>query len=107
MSDKTYKLAKMGDSDKAVEGSSVYVAGAPGVSEAIKQRTMLIPDGRIIGLVPQPSEVEGYGLIYNNNTSGGMSGGPVLNQKGELIGIHGSGDKQGGMDAGTEIGDSD
>jgi tetratricopeptide (TPR) repeat protein len=104
VSEKTYKLAKMGDSDKAVEGTTVYVAGAAGISEQIKQRTMLIPAGKIIGFVPQPSEVEGYGLIYDNKTSGGMSGGPVLNQKGELIGIHGSGDRQDGMDAGRKFG---
>jgi V8-like Glu-specific endopeptidase len=34
----------------------------------------------------------GYSLIYSNYTLPGQSGGPVLNDKGELIAIHGQGD---------------
>ncbi len=94
VSNKTYKLAKMGDSDKATKGTMVYVAGAPEVNEGIPERTTLTPDGKIIGLQRESSKVEGHTLIYDNNTRRGMSGGPVLNQKGEVIGIHGRGQNE-------------
>jgi hypothetical protein len=35
---------------------------------------------------------DGYALVYDNNTSEGMSGGAILNEKGELIGVHGRAD---------------
>ncbi len=97
VSNKTYKLAKFGDSEKATGGTIIYVAGAPQVSEAMPTRTVIIPDGKIIGLQGDSSKVTGYNLIYNNDTSHGMSGGPVLNQKGEVIAIHGRGQNEYGI----------
>ncbi|HEY9874263.1 MAG TPA: serine protease, partial [Candidatus Obscuribacterales bacterium] len=35
------------------------------------------------------SFTQGYELVYTNNTAGGMSGGPVLDSRGRVIGIHG------------------
>ena len=36
--------------------------------------------------------VDGYALVYSNSTLPGMSGGPVLDPEGQLIGIHGRAD---------------
>ncbi len=101
-SNKIYKLAEWGDSEKATVGKVVYVAGVPAPSEAIPTRTAIRSKGEIVGRVPQP--FEGYNLIYDNKTSGGMSGGPVLNEEGRVIGIHGKGDKQEGIDTGRKLG---
>ena len=37
---------------------------------------------------------DGYNIIYDNDTLGGMSGGPVLNEQGEVVAIHGRADEQ-------------
>ena len=49
------------------------------------------PPGQIIANASQPLP-KGYALGYRINTLPGMSGGPILNEKGELIGIHALGD---------------
>jgi len=90
-SDKSYPVAKLGDSEKMVEATSVLVVGAPGIIGRIKTRTLLFNWGKIIGRVPQPKD--GYSLIYDANTEPGMSGGPVLNNRGEIVGVHGQGDR--------------
>ncbi|WP_414577671.1 S1 family peptidase [Anabaena sp. CCY 9402-a] len=90
-----YTVATLGNSDAAIEGTTVYVSGAPTPVQGIENRTVLVPDGRIVGTYAKPQD--GYALIYNNITFPGMSGGPVLDENGRLVAIHGRGarDKEG------------
>ncbi|NMF66737.1 hypothetical protein DP113_32005 [Brasilonema octagenarum UFV-E1] len=89
-SNQDYNLATIGNSQQATSGKNVYVVGAPEPSIAIPKRTTLVVSGNIVG---RQSSQEGYELIYNNATSRGMSGGAVLDAQGQLIGIHGQGDR--------------
>ncbi|AFY56542.1 trypsin-like serine protease with C-terminal PDZ domain [Rivularia sp. PCC 7116] len=86
-----YTSAKIGNSDTSTEGTTVYVAGFPKPTAAISESIYTFLDGRISANASKPLR-EGYALVYTIDTLPGMSGGPVLNQRGELIGIHGRGD---------------
>ncbi len=94
-SDKNYQVAKMGTA-KTSEGQDVYVSGWPSNGaignaaggELIRQFT----SGSISGFLPKP--LNGYSMIYTNVTRSGMSGCPVLDTAGRLVGIHGMGDKE-------------
>jgi serine protease Do len=94
-SDKTYSIAKIGTS-KTNEGQDVFVSGWPSNGavgnaaggELIRQFT----SGSISGFLPKP--LSGYSMIYTNVTRAGMSGCPVLDTAGRLVGIHGMGDKE-------------
>lgn len=86
-----YTAAKIGNSDTSTEGTTVYVAGFPKPTAAISESIYTFLDGRISANASKPLK-EGYALVYTIDTLPGMSGGPVLNQQGELIGIHGRGD---------------
>jgi len=70
------------------EGAAVYVAGWPLLTEAA-ERNYQFTDGRISGLATKADD--GYTLNYNAVTIRGMSGGPVLDERGLLLGIHGRG----------------
>jgi serine protease Do len=95
-SDKEYKIAKLANSDTVTEGKPVFVSGWPrltAVGQAaggglVRQFT----DGRVSGFLPQAHE--GYKMIYTNVTLAGMSGGPVLDANGRVVGVHGLGDKE-------------
>ncbi len=89
-----YSTATVGNSDQAVVGSEIYVVGYPaleGVSGA--ERDLEFTQG-IVTSRPQ-NRPQGYTLRYNAVTRGGMSGGPVLDSNGRVIGIHGQGDVEG------------
>jgi serine protease Do len=63
------------------------VAGWPKVTAAITQPTLQVTDGRVTGR--QRGDTAGYELTYSNPTAPGMSGGPVFDANGRVIGIHG------------------
>ena len=91
-STQTYSVAKIGNSDLATEGKAAYVAGFPKTSAAINRSIYNFTDGRITANASKPINDDGYSLVYSNNTLSGMSGGPVLNENGEVVGIHGRAD---------------
>ncbi|MDJ0800699.1 MAG: tetratricopeptide repeat-containing serine protease family protein [Calothrix sp. MO_167.B12] len=88
-SNKNYSIAKLGNSNQLREGMKVYVIGwatIPGVSEPSYQFTT----GNLRSLLKNPDQ--GYSLVYNNEAIPGMSGGPVINENGLVVGINGRAD---------------
>jgi tetratricopeptide (TPR) repeat protein len=97
-SSKDYPVGELEKSEKATLGQKIYIAGAPIPNETITKRTLRVSDGTIIST---PTEgTLGRTLVYSNTTKQGMSGGPVLDEKGWVIGIHTAADpKDGGREA--------
>jgi tetratricopeptide (TPR) repeat protein len=89
-----YGVAKMGDSAQNPSGSASFVSGFPAsnVNAVISEPEYYFTSGEIVANASRPNK-EGYALAYSNATFPGMSGGPVLNEQGELIGIHGRGER--------------
>jgi Trypsin-like peptidase domain/TPR repeat len=90
-SPKSYPVVEIGDSSAVAEGSPSYVAGFPARTEAITESIYNFSKGEVTGVSSKPFK-DGYSLIYTNTTLPGMSGGPVLDANGRLIGIHGRSD---------------
>jgi tetratricopeptide (TPR) repeat protein len=88
-----YPIAKLGNVETASEGSVVYVAGFPLATTAITASIYNFTEGKVTANANRPL-AGGYSLVYSNNTLPGMSGGPVFNDAGETIAIHGKGDIQ-------------
>jgi serine protease Do len=92
-SPKAYSVVTIGNPASTVEGAPSYVAGYPARTEALTESIYNFSTGQITAKAPRPFR-DGYGLVYTNTTLPGMSGGPVLNANGQLIGIHGRADAQ-------------
>ncbi len=90
-SEEDYPVAQIGDSDQAVLGSDIYVAGFPTTFDKIgNNRDFSFTRGAVAS---RPNNIaKGYDLVYDARTKTGMSGGPVFDVKSRLIGIHGRGD---------------
>jgi tetratricopeptide (TPR) repeat protein len=91
-SSESYSVAKMGDSTQSPSGSSSFVAGFSSAAALSSEPVFYFTSGEITVNASRPLK-DGYALVYNNPTLPGMSGGPVLNEQGELIGIHGRGER--------------
>ncbi|TFI53062.1 serine protease [Mastigocladus laminosus UU774] len=91
-SSKSYKIAKIGNSDKATASTTIYVAGFPGRTAAISNPQLFFNKGQV--QANGAAQRDGYNILYDNDTLSGMSGGAVLNEEGEVVAIHGRVDEQ-------------
>ncbi|MCC5659048.1 serine protease [Nostoc sp. XA010] len=94
-----YPVVKLGNSNLLTAGFQVYAAGFPNYhsinKDAIEDtrnwgtKAYRFTTGKISMMLVDKSLPQGYRLGYTNEVEVGMSGGPVLNEKGELVGING------------------
>lgn len=96
-SDCNYTVASLGDSEQVDQGTSVWVAGFPNKTQAVETRQLHTLPGEIRVKLLQPID-GGFTLSYTNPTEPGMSGGPILDKDGLLVGIHGKGDAKANED---------
>lgn len=100
-SDRIYQTATLGDSNYATEGAGVYIAGFPNPGATITKRIFQFTSSLVSARLDEDSvegEEEvgalegGYAISYTNVTRAGMSGGPIFDVAGRVVGIHGKGD---------------
>ncbi|MGK7918874.1 MAG: tetratricopeptide repeat-containing serine protease family protein [Trichodesmium sp.] len=94
-SQKNYQIATLAEYDYQAEFRHVFVSGWPESRLPLAERQRLFSPGLLINqdyelaFIKDPIS-NGYELFYNNITGLGLSGAPVLDTQGRVIGIHGA-----------------
>lgn len=93
----SYRVAEMADSPEIRLGDKIYASGfanwhfEPGVAHETRDwgvRAYRLTEG-IVELLPHKALQDGYQIGYTNDIEVGMSGGPLLNEQGQLVGVNG------------------
>ncbi len=82
-----YTVASLEHSTTLSPGDKIFAAGFPTLEKS-QDREFLLTRGRISILSDRPLE-KGYQIGYTNVVKKGMSGGPLLNIYGKVVGING------------------
>jgi S1-C subfamily serine protease len=85
-----YEIATIGSSINTKVGEEIYMAGFPCSIDACNKIDPIFISPGVLNKLSEPL-ISGYQIGYRINTQPGTSGGSVLNNKGQLIGIHGRG----------------
>ncbi|AFW95522.1 MULTISPECIES: tetratricopeptide repeat-containing serine protease family protein [Nostocales] len=92
-SNQNYPVAKIGNSDTVKRLTNIYLAGFPGKRGGVRVPPVYdCRDGQVIANATQTIVEDGYTLFHKSSARPGMSGGAVLNEQGEVIGIFGKGE---------------
>ncbi|MEG4281880.1 tetratricopeptide repeat-containing serine protease family protein [Microcoleus sp. A006_D1] len=90
----SYPVVTLGDSEQAAVATPIFVFGYPGIPASRnyqEERNFEFSPGYVTSRIP--NHPQGYNLRYNAITKGGMSGGPVFDGEGRVVGVHGEGDR--------------
>lgn len=94
-----YPTANIGSSSYLEIGEPIFAAGFPSRDHSYRNGTttqqiettlpgFVLKQGRVVIFLDQALE-EGYQIGYTNDVKKGMSGGPLLNSRGEVVGVNG------------------
>ena len=93
--EENYPVATLGNSEEVKLETDIKVAGFPTIfNRKGTERTYTVTRGKIVTFTS--GEKNGYTLVYDAATKTGHSGGPVFDDSGKVIGIHGQADLGGG-----------
>ncbi len=87
-SSKSYRVASLESGKRVNVGSRVFAAGFPFTPEGERDIGFVLKSGRISWVLDKALE-GGYRIGYTNDIQKGMSGGPLLNQAGNVVAING------------------
>lgn len=87
-SNDSYSLARVGSIKSVGLGDKIFVGGFPQASSAVPFVEFRVRSGDVEAISERPIP-GGYRLLYTAQTLPGMSGGPVVNQSGQVIAVHG------------------
>ena len=100
-SSKNYAVASLGDASTVKIGDRVYISGWPdpeleqaqaGQSvRPVSRRQRRLAWGSVGAKLSPDARNQGYSIFYTDCTRAGMSGGPVFDKDGRLVGNHGLG----------------
>jgi len=83
-----YQIAIFGNSSQLQPEEVIIATGFPFPTNSIEESGFKLTKGEVWRLLDRALE-QGYQLGYSGQIEKGMSGGPILNTKGEVIGING------------------
>lgn len=87
-SSNNYSVASLGNLATVTVNDTIYSAGFPFAAKPANSGGLVVKTGKVL-LVPERAFKEGYQIGYNNEIAKGMSGGPIFNSRGQIIGING------------------